>query len=120
MEVMRINLNAIQFLCFHGIYEEEKILGNTFIVDLYVDFIPSKKVITSLTQTVDYVHIYEMLEKRMSIATPLLETVIGEIAEQILEEFTLVTEVFVKITKQKMPIKGIQGNMSVSILKKRA
>ena len=55
----------------------------------------------------------------MSIPTPLLETIISELAVQILSEFEMVQEVFVKITKEHMPIKGIEGNMSVSILQKR-
>ena len=119
MSLMRIELNDIRFFCFHGIYETEKKLGNTFIVQLHVDFTPTKPVIKSLSNTVDYVSLYELIKKRMSIPTPLLETIISELAVQILSEFEMVQEVFVKITKEHMPIKGIEGNMSVSILQKR-
>lgn len=119
MSLMRIELNDIRFFCFHGIYEEEKKLGNTFIVQLHVDFTPTTSVIEKLSGTVDYVRLYEVVKKRMAIPTPLLETIIGELATQILSEFELVQEVFVKITKEHMPIKGIEGNMSVSVVQKR-
>ncbi len=116
---MRISLNEVHFFGFHGMYAEEKILGNTFIVDLYVDFIPAKEIVKSINDTIDYVTLFELVKARMALPTPLLETIVTELADQIITDFKMVTQVFVKITKQKVAIKTLEGNMSVSVLKSR-
>ena len=116
---MRISLNQVSFLGYHGMYAEEKKIGNNFIVDLYVDFIPSQNSIIHLEETIDYVTLFDMVQKRMSIPTPLIETIVGDVADQILQQFPTVHEVYVKITKEKMPIKNFEGNISVSLTKKR-
>ena len=112
---MRISLNDVHFFGHHGIYEEEKILGNTFIVNLYVDLIPAENIIKNISETIDYVTLFELVKARMAIPTPLLETIVTELAETILKDFTSVHTVFVKITKSQVAIHTLQGNMSVAI-----
>jgi dihydroneopterin aldolase len=112
---MRISLNDVHFFGHHGIYEEEKILGNTFIVNLYVDLIPAENIIKNISETIDYVTLFELVKARMAKPTPLLETIVTELAETILKDFTLVHTVFVKITKSQVAIHTLQGNMSVAI-----
>lgn len=116
---MRISLNEVHFFGFHGMYAEEKKLGNTFIVDLYVDFIPAKDIVKNIGDTIDYVTLFEIVKTRMALPTPLLETIVTELAEKVLADFDMVTAVFVKITKQKVAVKTLEGNMSVSVLKNR-
>ncbi len=116
---MRISLNEVHFFGFHGMYAEEKKIGNTFVVDLYVDFVPAKDIIKSIGDTIDYVTLFEIVKARMAVPTPLLETIVTELADQIITDFKMVTHVFVKITKQKVAIKTLEGNMSVSVLKSR-
>lgn len=116
---MRISLNQVSFWGYHGMYAEEKKIGNNFIVDLYVDFIPAQNSITHLEHTIDYVTVFELVQLRMSTPTSLIETIVGDIADQILNQFPLVQEVCIKITKEKMPIKNFEGNISVALTKKR-
>ena len=116
---MRISLNEVHFFGFHGMYAEEKKIGNTFVVDLYVDFVPAKEIVKSISDTIDYVTLFEIVKARMAVPTPLLETIVTELADQIITDFKMVTHVFVKITKQKVAIKTLEGNMSVSVLKSR-
>jgi dihydroneopterin aldolase len=116
---MRIYLQDIHFYGYHGMYEEEKIVGNTFIVDLYVDFKPTHSIVQHIHETIDYVTIFEIVKARMAIATPLLETLIGELAQTMLDQFPIITTVFIKITKKQVAIPHLQGNMAVSILKNR-
>jgi dihydroneopterin aldolase len=117
---MRISLNQVSFLGFHGMYAEEKKIGNNFIVDLYVDFTPTQNSITHLEETIDYVTVFELVQKRMAIPTSLIETIVVDLADQILNDYALVQEVYIKITKEKMPIKNFEGNISVALTKKRS
>ena len=116
---MRISLNDVHFFGYHGMYEEEKILGNTFIVNLYVDVLPAQVVIKSISETIDYVTLFELVKLRMAKPTPLLETIVSELAETILQDYITVSEVFIKITKLQVAIKSLEGNMSVAITSKR-
>ena len=117
---MRIYLNEVVFFGYHGLYADEKKLGNTYKVDVHIDFTPKVSIINQIDQTIDYVHVYALVKKRMEIPTPLLETLVATIAEDILTEQPIADKVFVKITKVIMPIPQFDGNASVSIEKSRS
>ena len=117
---MRIYLNEVVFFGYHGLYADEKKLGNTYKVDVHIDFTPKVSIINQIDQTIDYVHVYALVKKRMEIPTSLLETLVANIAEDILTEQPIADKVFVKITKVIMPIPQFDGNASVSIEKSRS
>jgi dihydroneopterin aldolase len=119
-QTMRISLNKLLFVGYHGLYPEEKKLGNNYSVEIDIDFTPKQGVIDQLDQTIDYVHVYSIVKKWMEIPTPLLETLVGKIADDILSSQTLANKVFVKITKLHLPISSFEGNVSVKIEKSRS
>lgn len=116
---LRISLHGVKFYGFHGIMEEEKKLGNTFILNMYVDILPLVNTITKLSETIDYVSLYELVKRRMEKPTPLLETIVGELAESIFNKYSIAHTVYIELTKQHVPISNLEGNMSVSIKKSR-
>ena len=117
---MRISLDNLVFFGYHGLYAEEKKLGNTYIVDVIIDFTPKQSSIHHLEQTIDYVQVYALIKKWMAIPTPLLDTLVGNMADDILKEQLLAEKVMVKIIKQHLPIAEFEGTASVSIEKSRA
>ena len=117
---MRISLDNLVFFGYHGLYAEEKKLGNTYIVDVIIDFTPKQSSIHHLGQTIDYVQVYALIKKWMAIPTPLLETLVGNMADDILNTEVLAEKVMVKIIKQHLPIAEFEGTASVSIEKSRA
>jgi dihydroneopterin aldolase len=118
-QTMRISLNKLLFVGYHGLYPEEKKLGNNYSVEIDIDFNPKQAIIDQLNQTIDYVHVYAIVKKWMEIPTPLLETLVGKIADDILSSQILANKVFVKITKLHLPISSFEGNVSVKIEKSR-
>jgi len=118
-QTMRISLNKLLFVGYHGLYPEEKKLGNNYSVEIDIDFTPKQGVIDQLDQTIDYVHVYAIVKKWIEIPTPLLETLVGKIADDILSSQALANKVFVKITKLHLPIPSFEGNVSVKIEKSR-
>jgi len=118
-QAMRISLNKLLFVGYHGLYPKEKKLGNNYAVEIDIDFTPKQGVIDQLDQTIDYVHVYAIVKKWMEIPTPLLETLVGKIADDILSSQALANKVFVKITKLHLPIPSFEGNVSVKIEKSR-
>jgi dihydroneopterin aldolase len=117
---MRISLDKLVFFGYHGLYAEEKKLGNTYIVDVIIDSTAKQSSINHLEQTIDYVHVYALIKKWMAIPTPLLETLAGNMVDDILNTEVLAEKVMVKITKQHLPIAEFEGTASVSIEKSRA
>jgi dihydroneopterin aldolase len=111
--MITVNLNKLRFNAFHGIHEEEKILGNEYLVDASVEFHEQLHVIHSINDTVNYVDIYNIIKERMSEPTPLLETVIMEIGNEIYKEFPQLRSINISIKKMNPPIEGIQGSAGV-------
>ncbi len=118
-QTIRISLNKLLFVGYHGLYPEEKKLGNNYAVEIDMVFNPKQGLIDQLDQTIDYVNVYAIVKKWMEIPTPLLETLVGKIADDILFSQPLANTVFVKITKLHLPIPSFEGNVSVKIEKSR-
>jgi dihydroneopterin aldolase len=111
-----IHLHSLIFFSFHGIHEEEKIIGNNFEVNIDVNFIHLEP-ITDLQQTINYVTIYEVVKKRMAIATPLLETLVESLAAKIYLLDKRIQKISISIKKINAPIENFSGVVGVSYQK---
>ena len=112
---MYIYLNDLLFNGFHGVYPAEKKIGNTFKVDVRIQMTPATKTIHKLEDTIDYVQVYALIQKIMAVPTPLLETIVANIADQILTAHPIAESVYVKITKQQLSIPYFEGTTAVDI-----
>lgn len=117
--MLTIKLNDLYFYSFHGLYEEEKITGGEFVVNVVVEYLPQMPVITRLEETVDYSAIYTIVKERMQKPTPLLETLAMKIVNSILEKFSIVERAEVSIKKVQPPIKNFTGSTETVYSKKR-
>ena len=111
-----IQLHQLQFFAHHGLYEAEKINGNNFEVDVDIDLIEMEPV-HALSQTVDYVAVYEIIRTRMQQPTQLLETVAQDLAHKIHSYDQRVKQIRIKIKKLNPPIQHFNGAVSVSFTK---
>lgn len=114
-----IHLNQLQFYSYHGLYEEEKIIGGKFEVNAIVYYNIDKEKDFKITDCLNYVSVYEIIKTSMLNPTELLETVSNNIAQNILARFSNVTEVNISITKRNPPIHQFEGSITVSMNKKR-
>jgi len=111
-----IHLKNLKFFSFHGIHDEEKILGNDFVVDVDIKINPPDN-IDSLHQTINYADVYELVKKRMSIPTPLLETLAKEMADQIHHLDNRVHSIQISVFKMHPPIANMEGSVGVTWFK---
>ncbi len=111
-----IHLSNLKFFSFHGLYEEEKILGGEFIVDATVNFNVTGS-ITSIEQTIDYSKIYDVIKQRMAVPTALLETVAQDLADIVYAGDNRITSINICITKVNPPISNFRGNVGVQYQK---
>ena len=112
--MLSIHLRDLAFHAHHGFYEQEKILGNTFIVNLHLHYLPEERVIHHLHQAINYETVFSLVNTRMKQPTALLETIAMELCNSVMESFAKVHAVFVSIEKTNPPIASLQGNVIVS------
>ncbi len=117
--MLSIHLHNVSFFAYHGLYDHEKINGNNFEVEVTINYQPPKH-IEEIHETINYVEVYELLYKRMQQATPLLETLLMDIANKIMAQFSLAEEVFITIKKLAPPIADFDGSVGVSYRLKRS
>lgn len=111
-----IHLHYLEFFAFHGLYEEEKVVGNKFVVSVDVDF-ESTQTISSISETIDYTAIYEIVKSRMATPTNLIEIVAEDVIAAIHLKFPQVKQIKIFIQKSNPPIIGFKGNVGVSLQK---
>ncbi|HEV2832401.1 MAG TPA: dihydroneopterin aldolase [Hanamia sp.] len=112
--MITVHLDGLLFNAFHGIHEEEKVLGNEYMVDCSVEFYETTEVIGHINETVNYAVIYDIIKERMNIPTPLLETVVMEIGNRVYKEYSDLKSITVSIKKLYPPIEGMQGASGVT------
>lgn len=108
-------LKDLQFFAFHGLYEEEKVLGNDFLVNLEIGYRPKQFPVQHIEDTIDYAAVYQLVKRRMNIPTPLLETLMSDIAREILAQFSLSDSVTITIEKMRPPVPQFTGSLGVSL-----
>jgi dihydroneopterin aldolase len=114
-----IQLNAVKFYGYHGIFDEEKTLGNNYVVDIKIEVSTNKQIIESIAETIDYSKVFDMLQKRMQIPTPLLETIASEFCHTVLNTFKLASSIDFSIKKLNPPIEKFIGDVGVQFILKR-
>jgi len=112
--MITIQLQELVFFAYHGLYEAEKINGNTFKLDVQISIEANEK-ITGINQTVDYVKVYEMISKRMQIATPMLETIAQDLIASIYASDNRIKSIEINIKKLAPPIPNFKGTVGVQI-----
>ncbi len=118
-QMIDIYLKDLKFTCAHGVYKEEALTRGLFIVNLAVTYEPNTVPVKQIAETIDYTSLYALVKKRMQTQTPLLETLVTEIALEILQKFELVQKVNITIDKMNAPIENFEGIVGVGYTIKR-
>ena len=117
--MVTIHLNKLLFHSYHGVHEEEKLIGGGFEMNISIQYKETSLPIKHLNETINYATVYDIVKARMQQPTELLETIVTELASQIFEEFPIAEEVQISLTKLHPPIVAIQGSVGVSFNLKR-
>ncbi len=110
-----IALEGMHFYAYHGYYEEEKEIGNHFILDLYVETDISSAAETDKLygdkqnskespNSVNYETLYFICQAQMKKPVKLLETIAERIVSKVKDQFPHVTSVKVRVKKKNPPL----------------
>lgn len=106
----------MEFYAYHGVYPGERKKGNWFRVDLsFSQNIAKAGISDSLTDTVDYVQVFRMIEEEMKIPSNLLEHLATRLMNRLHEQFPELKNIELKITKKSPPVDGNIAGVSISV-----
>lgn len=107
--VFRICLSGLRFNSRIGVYEQERKVGNEYVVDVTVSYDAALFKEEDLSTSVSYADIYEEIKMEMHRERRLLESVALSISQRISGRWSFVDEIIVRIVKTAPPINGIVG-----------
>lgn len=106
----------MRFYAHHGCFEQERVIGTHFRVDLMFETDTSRAEMTdNIADTVSYLDVYQVVKREMVKPSNLLEHVAHRIGESVRREFSAVTAVKVKVSKLNPPLGGQIESVSVEV-----
>lgn len=115
-----IRIKNLEVFAFHGVYREENVLGQKFLVDAAL-FLDTRRagLTDELECSVSYGDVCRLIDREMkSQNAKLLECVAEHLADQILHTFSSVKEVEIEIKKPWAPVRMHMDYASVRIKRK--
>jgi dihydroneopterin aldolase len=117
-----IELRGIQSFGYHGVYPEERQLGQRFVIDLtlHLDLRSASKQ-DDLSRSVDYGLVVRRAREIVEgEPCKLIEAVAERVASDLLDAFPLVSRVDVCLHKPNAPVRGAPvDDIAVRILRER-
>ena len=115
--MITIAIQGAEFFAYHGFYPEEQKLGTKFIVDVEVNFMPLNDIrADTISNTVDYEKIYNMIAEQMKHTRKLIETVAQSIADDIKAHYPFVESIRVCMKKLNPPLGGKVDYSAITII----
>jgi len=113
-----IEIENIEFHANHGHYKEEQLIGNTFLVDLKIEYNSEEaEKSDNLKDAVNYQKAFELVKGEMGIKSHLLEHVGNRILESLFNELAGIEMATIKISKVNPPMGGKIEKVSVTLSK---
>lgn len=103
----KLLVEGIKLYAYHGCMKEETVIGGNYRVDVCIEADlskPSKS--DKLSDAIDYVIVYEIVKKEMSVRSKLIEHVAKRIFDELKKRFSKTESIEVKVTKLNPPIEG--------------
>ncbi len=111
-----ISVEGIKIYAFHGCMDEEGAVGSHYEVNVKIEADVEKAVETDkLSDTVDYVKVYEIVKEQMAIRSKLIEHVARRILTHIKNDCAHVVSAEVTVYKLDPPIHGIVDRVGITL-----
>ena len=109
---MQIILKDIVLFGYHGVHPLEKKVGTPFRINIQIN-LDSSVSVQSLSDTLDYAQVFDILKKEFQIIEDLLEVLIERIIASIALLSSNIKTIDISIIKLNAPITGFQGEVGV-------
>ena len=110
LESSYINLLGLRFHAYHGVLEQEQIVGNDYCLDVRMKYDISKAMLSdNIDDTLNYAKAYELIREEMMIPSQLLEHVAYRIGSRLIKQFPEIENIDIRLTKKNPPM-GADGD----------
>ena len=111
-----IKINSLKLFGYHGVYEEEAVVGGNFDINIALDF-ENEEPINKLSDTINYARIIEITKHIFIEKEALLETIAQKLCVKFYAEFNFIKNINISIEKLNPPISNFTGSVIVVYLK---
>ena len=113
----RIRVDRLKISAFHGVFPQERLIGNEFVVSVEILYpISNAAVNDDINGTVNYADVVEIIRDEMSRPSQLLENVAWRIARSLRANWPAIVEGTVTVAKPTPPIPSTQlDSVSVTV-----
>lgn len=113
--LMKLTLNNVQFYSYHGVKAEEQSLGGRYQVDADIWYNPMSAVLSDdVAQAVNYEEIVFTINELVNgDSFNLIETLCYEITKELLERFSMIDKLTIRVRKLSVPLKHIIDHVEV-------
>jgi 7,8-dihydroneopterin aldolase/epimerase/oxygenase len=113
-----VEIEGMHFYAYHGHFEAERIVGNEFLVDVWLKTNCSEAAVTdNLEDALNYQAVYDLVKKEMQVKSHLLEHVAGRILDALAAEFPSIQKAKIKVSKLNPPMGGQIEKASVTLIR---
>ncbi len=103
-----ITLEDLEFFAYHGLFQEERKIGNKYSIDVTIEADFSEAATEDkFSATVDYGALYKIIADMMQQPTKLLENLAYKIIHRIFDNFPQVSYIEVSVAKHNPPVGGV-------------
>lgn len=112
-----ILLENITFYAYHGVFEQETIVGNEYTVNLKIGIDLQKACCSdNIHDTISYADVYEDVKNEMKIPSRLLENAANRIIQRLKNKYPQIESIEIKLSKRNPPIGGQLESASVILI----
>lgn len=115
-----VHIDGIRLHARHGVLPQEQLTGNDYIINVRASYDISRAMQTDdVADTLNYAEVYNIIKEEMSIPSKLIEHVAGRIANRLMDSYSQISSVMLRITKCNPPMGADCNGAGVEILVKR-
>ena len=111
-----IEIEEMEFYAYHGHYEEERVVGNRFLLDLRIEGDCDKAAASDrIHDALNYQTAYKIIREQMQKKSHLLENIAKRILDALHENLDGVKKATIKVRKMNPPMGGQIKSVSVTM-----
>ncbi len=115
-----ILLENVKLYAYHGVGEQERIVGNHYLVNLKIEIDVTKAVESDLLDdTISYADVFEIVKREMAVPSKLLEHAAGRITTALRKDFPNIETIELKLSKNNPPMGADMDCASILLIDKR-
>lgn len=101
-----IEIEGLRIRAFHGVFPQERLVGNTFEISVSLAYPPALRAVASddIADTLNYAEIIDLIKEVMRQPSDLLENVAGRIRDAILGRYSGITSGRISVAKLAPPL----------------